>query len=296
MTESGLWVATFSNADVAVVVDESKSKYASGEEVLAFVARTFERGDPGFAELYRALETEGAADWHGSARGRDTRGMFGTPNAGRILDLLEAAKSTLLWSAMDVGALREQTIEHRWRQILDDNPELRKVWDVRDPQARALFRFADYTFRTLERRLPPGTRVVMVVDRLSWLVGRERRAGALSPGLAGLGAGADSIEAMLWAVTDKQTEGTQCHLPLLGLVDSEAWAIQRLVTSPLPGGDRLLDRQRAWRERGSPEHERLLEQHELDGLFADHQHLGSLRDYWERWTGWVAGKKRAIRL
>ncbi len=296
MTEADPWAATFRNADLAIVVDDNKTAYASREEVLTFVARTFERGDPGFAKLYAALEAEGAADWHASARGRETRGMFGTANAGRILDLTEAARSTLLWSATDVGALQTQTIEDRWKQILADNPELRKVWDVRDPQARALFRFADYTFRTLERRLPPGTRVLMVVDRLSWLVDRERRAPALAPGVAGLGAGADKIDAMLWAVTDKHAEGAQRHLPLLGLVDSEAWAIQRLVTSPLPGGDRLIDRQQAWRDRGSPEHEPLLDQHELDGLFADHQHLGSLRDYWERWAGWVAGRKRALRL
>lgn len=294
--DSDPWAATFHNADLAIVVDENKTAYASGEEVLAFVARTFERADAGFAELYGALEAEGAADWHGSARGRETRGMFGTANAGRILELVDAAKSMLLWSATDVGALQAETVEDGWKRILAHNAELRRVWDVRDPQARALFRFADYTFRTLERRLPPGTRVLMVVDRLSWLVDRERRASALAPGLAGLGAGADRIEAMLWAVTDKQADGAQRHLPLLGLVDSEAWAIQRLVTSPLPGGDRLLDRQRSWRERGSPAHERLLEQHELDRLFADHQHLGSLRDYWERWAGWVAGKKRAIRL
>lgn len=196
--------------------------------------------------------------------------MFTSSRFDAIEDGLNALTGSILFdlrsTPQDLIALRGN-----YRDILAEMPELRVDWPDGDRvghEQLLLFAFlarlgVQVAWRQSRGELP-GRRSLVVCDRQSWWTkGRGwYREVAIPPYASARDAGyACEVRALL----DKSDAEAKHVLRWINLVDSELWAIGRVLRAPMPDGRRADEHLKEWARRGHPD-DPVLTQEVLDAF------------------------------
>jgi hypothetical protein len=184
-----------------------------------------------------------------------------------------------------IQAFRICETQAQWRLICKTNPVVAQ-WTTSDPLALAFFRYADFLLGYLSELLPARTTVRLVVDSLDWLTGRGSVLESAGPGLTVLGSGEPGIQFEALAISDKRGSAAATYLPLLGLVDSEAWAFGRFQSLRFEDGTTVRQRSLVARDAGSDPNYPLFSVAEFNALVAPHANHENLLHYWQLCCEW----------
>jgi hypothetical protein len=200
------------------------------------------------SSLAQALLTAGAHDWHATER----RSLFDTTNE-QVLPALSRTDSWLFSSRTTVD-------DYGTERILEQSEEMVRVagrasFSRSDPHTLGLRRFVSFLWRPLVVKLQLHEhirRLLVVCDRGPWIEGAREPlvslAADMNPHLTSVGFTCD-----LLSLNFANDSRTREFAAFLGLVDSEVWAYQRLLSTRLAGGFTPLERIEAWDEEGRPE-------------------------------------------
>jgi hypothetical protein len=272
----------FGDADVLAFVDDWRGgDHASERAPVFYMGRTlFRRDFEHVDDLLGLLDEHYASSWH-VRKGRQ-RSLFAPEHYWpivRVLDRIQSRQYSLNREVGEFGAIEEE-----WRAIRTG--PVGGAWATDAPHAKALFLYINLLSRHLDAELARGLRFRIVVNRLDW----PDETGVHS-GLRPLGGSVDGRGESL-AVADPNTSEAEPFLPMLGLVDSEAWAFGRLQSRELPNGQTVRQRLLDWKYDGRP-NKVLFTQSELDGVLQ--QAPNELSDWWLRFVQWTA-EGRGIEL
>jgi hypothetical protein len=256
--------------DVLVVVDDWRGSDAGAERApVYFTGRAFYRRDwERLDELLRLLDEAKAAEWH--ARKRFS--LFTSDRCTDILDALDRCQTRAYTLNGERRAFEAAHLDDQWKSVREG--PVGEVWKTNAGHAKALYVFLTRLGQALVEELPRGLRYRVLVDRLDWLNVK----GALPYGATALGATADDT-GDVWTVIDRNNRTMASFLPLLGLIDSEAWAWGRLQRSTYPDGSTVRDRMLAWLDKGKPD-DGICTQEELDHVLNSVE--PTIREYWEK--------------
>lgn len=274
----------FIDTDLVLVVDEWKGT-RTGSEPELLVARSF---DSSSLPLYRTLAAKAANKWHASGKRAEHDFLFSPGNYASTIKKIEET-GTCLYDHLfrDLADYAEGTAAAaNWQRIMADNEGLGTIWKVDSSRhARALFWFIEGVLRCLAPRSTPGTRIRVVIDRQDWFVGRRGR--VVGDGLVHLCGRRDAIIADVFTVANKSHGTVSPYLPLFGLVDSEAWALGRWLSTKSKKGIRVHDLAMRWMRDGQSDAIR----EELDELFNQiRTSTPELAEYLELQMSWGSDK------
>jgi hypothetical protein len=272
----------FEDSDVLLVVDDwfDGNQEAGGTGRLCFSGRALYRRDHEHtSDLLDALIAHGSDRWHG----RTGASLFRSDGYAAVVDCLERSSSRLFTMNRDQAIFRSQHFDEPWQRIRSS--ELGRAWNTEAPHAKALLAYLVRVGRALDRELPAGLRIRIIVDRVDWM----RRSTSTAQPLEYLGA-TDRVG--VWSLFQKEAPACAKYLPLLGLVDSESWAWGRFQSRPLPSGGTVGGRALSWRA-GSRSSNLLFQPGDVAVML---EAAGpQLADYWTRFADWSASG-RAIEL
>ena len=267
-----------------VVIDDWKASADAEISPTYFTGRVFLAKDLHVADLYRLLSQAAAEIWHASGPRLTSAFLFTSIQFDEIVEQLGQMRTVLIDMLNTAKAFESPEIVERWN-ALQVNSEVARTWPKNNAHAIAFFRYVDFLAGFLAE-LVPKIRARFLVDTMDWLnpgigepVGEE-------PGLQALGWGERGMTAELVMISDKNAAGAKRYLPLLGLVDSEAWAFGRLQSLKFRDGTTVGERLIEWRDRGALRTERVFTDDEYDQLVAPHMNHHQLLRYWEMWAQW----------
>jgi hypothetical protein len=268
----------FEDRDVLVVVDESfGSDQGSPSARLCFMGRALYRRDyEHVSDLLSLLIEHDAADWHASRH--DRRSLFTSPAYEPIVHAIERSTSVLLSMNRPEEPFRTEAIASEWNLRVVQS-DLASAWTSNAPHAKALMAYTDRLRWWMRCTLPRGLKLRIVVDRPDW----KRLPKNESTGLVELGATIDGGQTDIWALYDKGEQRARKFLPLLGLVDSELWASERLGKWRFANGDTARNRLERMRSEVYDD-ETAVTQEEFDQMRKDAP--SRLVNYWDRHTTW----------
>jgi hypothetical protein len=266
----------FEDRDVLVVVDESfGSDQGSPSSRLCFMGRAFYRRDyEHVSDLLSLLVEHDAGGWHANQR----RSLFQSSAYTEIVGAIESSTSVLLSMNRFEEPFRSKEIAHEWNLRVVQS-DLAVAWTSDAPHAKALLAYTERLRWWMRCTLPRGLKLRIVVDRPSWM--QLPKSG--STGLVELGTTIDGGQTDLWALYEKSEPRARKFLPLLGLVDSELWASQRLENWRLANGGTA--RQRL----GGPSSKDYVDQPVFTQQEFDEMRIQAppeLLDYWDRHVTW----------
>jgi len=273
----------FDDRDALVVIDDWKAGRRTPLAPAYFSGRLFLRSDPTLPTLYELLSRDDASDWHASGSRGEAGFLFDAPHFEQIVAIVGESRSVLCDQLSTANGFATADIAVQWHAIRSKS-EAARVWPSDDVQGLALFRFGQFLCGHLGELLPQGTRVRLLVDRVTWF-------GSLSPidqgsGLASLGCGGHQIHAEFLTILSKTARDVRPYMPILGLVDSEAWAFGRFQSLKFPDGSTVRERLLAWRANGADLSVRLFSEEEFQQLVAPHASHQNLLRYWQLWSEW----------
>lgn len=270
------------DADILVVVDDWKSADTGSPDAPVFyTGRQFRVADPQLPMLISSLSGAGAADWHASGSRAKHSFLFSVDAYPEIAARLNGMDSALWAMLVDAQDLRAPHIGEQWRRFLEEDPDLKAVWSS-EPQATGFFRFIDYLIGFMSHRVSDPVRVRVISDTLDWLTGLPH-----DGGLVEIVRSHPPFELEVVMIADKQGERAQPYLPLLGLVDSEAWAFGRLQSLQISEQTTIRDRSMTWRDAGADPTIPIFTQDEFDHALAPHRQHPNLLHYWGQFSLWL---------
>jgi hypothetical protein len=278
----------FDDRDVLVIVDDWKAGDSRAPEAPAyFTGRVlFARDRANLAVLYSLLSQDGAAQWHASGNRSSSHFLFDAPHFREIADLIGNIDSLLVDMLNRVQGFDSTETRSQWQMICERNPVMSQ-WKDADSHAVAFFRYAEFLSGFLSQILEPKTRVRLVIDSLDWLTGHESKLVSGGPGLVSLGWGERGILFEALAISDKQGSAAAAYLPLLGLVDSEAWAFGRFQSLKFEDGKTVRQRALEWRDAGAAPNFQLFTEAEFAHLLSPHAKHQQLLRYWALCAEWT---------
>lgn len=278
----------FSEADIVVLVDEWKAAKVATEP-LFFVARAFTDVGRSTRRLYRLLVANRASEWHASGARAETSCLLTSPDFQAIMTEVSHADTSLYEHLfLDLADYdKGGAAIPNWLRITAEKA-LGEAWSPHAPrQAKALFWFLEALLRSMSVSVGRDVRIRVIVDRQDWLTRRASRLETTVPGCVLLGGREDAIQAEVLAIADKKDSGVAPYLPLLGLVDSEAWASGAILALKLSDGTRAYDRCMAWLSAGRGDATVLLAELKasFERVHGAHANLDEyLRHAWEVWN------------
>jgi len=277
--------ALFKGRDAVVVIDDWKAGVATAvDSPTYFAGRIFMADDPKVGDLCGLLAEAGADRWHASGDRATTEFLFSSPFFDEIVMLVGGMKSILVDMLNGARAFESAHVMAQW-QVLQRESVVARSWPTANPQAIAFFRYAEFLCGYLEQLLP-GVSVRLLVDAMDWLNAKVGETLPSEPGLRALGWGQRGVTAELVMLEDKRGVGATPYLPLLGLVDSEAWAFGRLQSLKFADGRTVRQRLIEWRDNGKLPHQGIFSEQEFGMLVSPHASHAQLLTYWQLWAEW----------
>jgi hypothetical protein len=255
----------FAHADVVLVVDERKF---DDKDHILFMCRGFCDTYRSTRSLYKMLWAENAQAWHGSAPAPSRRFLLNSVNFSDLVAPLSQADTCLY------GMLLNLPEPELARAYLT---KAMTIWQVASPHALALMVFLDVLVDHVRNRAGPDVRLQIVVDRQNWTENRAPKALA-DDGLLKLSHGRGNVDVL--TVANREGPAAQRYLPLLGLVDSEAWAFGRFLSL---GEEQPLDQLLGG--------ERKLTDEDWHRMVSPHSTHAELNAYWSTYPKWLRTKR-----
>jgi len=238
--------------DVVVFVDETEAGRSDQDASRIVGGRLFTSTErDATAKLGRLLDEAAAEEWHASARRKPD--LFKSSVYEHAVGSLEGLKTSVLvdWRVRPSEMTR---IQSNYCSLLAANPRLLGDWRPNaPPEEIALFGFLGRLAAQLALRQyqghDPGNRVLVICDRQRSIAPASdwfRRVEVYVP--PEMRESAFSIE--VHVVVDKQHPDAVGALRWLGLIDSELWAISRLLRLNLEDGRSIDDHHKQWAASG----------------------------------------------
>lgn len=232
-----------------VVVDDWKGSppRQKPDDPVFFAARLFLRSDiPRTTDLERLLRAANAGDWHGSG---PTSLFYGTDASARIISRLRRSRSRFYTRRTLYGDHADPEFQEQINEVRRDHPECSKAWnDFSTPYTAGLFAFLNHLASLLAAQqemhvVSDVKRLRIVCDVQDWQQG-ARGTGGLIP--MPIQQAKDDIargyRAESFTIRRDDHADVDRYRPFMGLVDSEAYAYGRVLTTKLRDGATIQDR------------------------------------------------------
>jgi hypothetical protein len=228
------------------VDDHKGSDSADSSSPRLVLGRLFFRSDANRVEaLFQALAAAGAGVWHASAHGM--AGLFSTTETRReaIWSALRATDTHLFGTNPTRGMLSEPHLDAQWRGLRKARHTA--LTPRKGDDARGLFRFLSHTHGQAHCYFPSlrKSRILFIVDRQDWFGDTRATLRAPANGFVKAEMPTDRsvhhLPPEVWLRTRPPDECEPTLAALLGLVDSDLWALGRVLSVPGPDGRTVHD-------------------------------------------------------